>query len=279
MVRTFQLVSPLASNAYVMTRTTTHNIVMRPGVEAAARLLSLTPLSSAHLESWDLAASYYKEMLEGKGGCRLTALEKCRHDLDLVEQMSLTKDQLLDVIVEWKFLIGKPRNALRPLLRSNSDAAVISATQRAFATVDGIPKTNDIAANCVNIDNYNEELLKAMNHLCELRGVGPATASAGLCLYRPDIFVFMADEVIECLYEGKKGYTLKIYMEINSRCRGIASQLNIARKKVGNGTDPVVAWTPCTVGKTLWTVLSTIFNHETKNNHDTFRPRKRTKKY
>ena len=273
-------------------RSTLH-IDMRPGVEAAARLLSLSP-PSAHLESWDLAASYYKEMLAAKEcGTRLIALEKRREDLKLVEQMSLTKEQLVDVIVEWKFLIGKPRNALRPILRSNSDAAVISASQRAFATLDGIPKTNGIAAIC-DIDNcssyYNGEIIKAVNHLCELRGVGPATASAILCLHRPDIFVFMADEVIECLYEGKRGYTNKIYMQINDRCRDIASQLNIARQKMGNGTtDPVIVWTPCIVGEALWTVailsatncesgLSSIFDHDTKNKDDSLRSRKRTKK-
>ena len=137
----------------------------------------------------------------------MLAAKKCGIRLIELEKHSLTKDQLLDVIVEWKFLISKPRNALRPLLRSNSDAAVISASQRAFATLDGIPKTNGIAAN----------------HKGDESGVGPATASVILCLYRPDIFVFMADEVVECLYEGKRGYTNKIYMQINDRCRDIAS--------------------------------------------------------
>ena len=122
---------------------------MRPGVEASARLLSLSPLS-AHLQSWDRAASYYKEMLAAKKcGTRLIELEKHREDLKLVEQMSLTKEQLVDVIVEWKFLMGKPRNALRPLLQSNSDAAVISASRQAFATLDGIPTTNGMIAAIV----------------------------------------------------------------------------------------------------------------------------------
>jgi hypothetical protein len=77
----------------------------------------------------------------------MLAAKKCGIRIIDLEKHSLTKDQLLDVIVEWKFQISKPRNALRPLLRSNSDAAVISASQRAFATLDGIPKTNGIAAN------------------------------------------------------------------------------------------------------------------------------------
>ncbi|KAL7523168.1 hypothetical protein ACHAXR_000051 [Thalassiosira sp. AJA248-18] len=107
-----------------------------------------------------------------------------------------------------------------------------------------------------------------MNHLCELRGVGPATASAILCLYRPDIFAFMDDEVIECLYDGKRGYTLKIYLEVNERCREIATELNKARKNDGTSE-----WTPCKVGKALWALatmsavndedgLSEIFDNE-----------------
>ena len=60
-----------------------------------------------------------------------------------------------------KFLKGKHRNALRPLLRSNSDAAVISASQRAFATLDGIPKTNGIAAICDNDNCSSNYIVKS----------------------------------------------------------------------------------------------------------------------
>ena len=81
--------------------------------------------------------------------------------------------------------------------------------------------------------------------------MGPATASAILCLYRPDTFAFMHDEVIECLYNQKRGYTLKIYLAVNDRCREIANELNLA-----DGSKNSTEWTPCRVGKTLWTMAA-----------------------
>ena len=67
----------------------------------------------------------------------------------------------------------------------------------------------------------------------------PAASSAILSFFRPDLFVFMDDEVIECLYDGKREYNLKVYGEINTKCKSIATQL---------GDD----WTPRRVGRALW---------------------------
>jgi hypothetical protein len=263
-------------------------------------------------------------MIRAKGGAKLVELDARRENLPLAqffdqswpliadndkapaaEPVLLTKEHLLDVIVEWKFLKGKPRNALRPLLKSNTDASVAAASRRAFVAVDGIPKISDASSDDDNRNNYAKEITAAMNHLCEIRGVGPATASAVLCLYRPDVFAFMDDEVIECLYDGKRGYTLKIYLEVNDRCREIASQLNTVRKERKDDSEGFPSsssgggWTPCKVGMALWTVaimssndddrgLSTIFNCDApfigggcgsdEKNGTTHISRKRTKK-
>ena len=106
------------------------------------------------------------------------------------------------------------------------------------------------------------QVISAINHLCELNGVGPATASAILCLIKPEHFAFMDDEVIECLLPNKKrGYTLGIYMEVNGRCREIADELNLARrkKKRKRNVEEVTTdgpsseeWTCCKVGKAIW---------------------------
>ncbi|KAL3771246.1 hypothetical protein ACHAW5_006655 [Stephanodiscus triporus] len=295
----------------------------RPGVEASVRLRSLSPISD-HVDGWDRALSRYAAMIRAKGGTRLADLDARREGLPLARRCdrtwpriadeaeaapaaaagatSLTKEQLLDVIVEWKFLKGKPRNALWPLLRSNADASVAAASRRAFAAADGIPKTMSVDASSDGDDasRYATEIAAAVSRLCEIRGVGPATASAVLCLYRPDVFAFMDDEVIECLYDGKRGYTLKIYLEVNDRCREIASQLNMAmeeRKGDLEGSSSSSSgggWTPCKVGKALWTVatmsanddergLSTIFDCDAargpiEKNDSTLNSRKRTKK-
>lgn len=141
------------------------------------------------------------------------------------------------MIVPWKFAKGKPRNALKPMLNSNSEEAVRTATRRAF----------DVADNITALAADDDEVCAAINEMCVLRGVGPATASAVLNVYRPEAFVFMDDEVIECLYEGKRGYTLKVYNVVNSRCSEIARELN------GSGASK---WTPGRVGMALWAVAA-----------------------
>lgn len=62
----------------------------------------------------------------------------------------------------------------------------------------------------------------------------------------------MDDEVIECLYDKKRGYTLKIYMEVNDRCLEIARLLN---ECISGGEDKA-QWTPACVAKALWTVAT-----------------------
>jgi len=236
----------------------------RPGVEAAAQLVSLQPISN-HVDKWERASNQYDKMLKAKGGAKLVKLDKQINVIantwteSTTNDAYLIKEQLLDNIIQWKFTIGKPRNALKPLLQSNTDKSVIDATKLAFKVADEIP-INDTS------DDYTQQITDAMNHICELSGVGPATASAVLCLYRPDIFAFMHDEVIECLYDQKRGYTLKIYLAVNDRCKEIANELNLA-----SGNKNSTEWTPCRVGKTIWTMaamsatgdedcLSSIFN-------------------
>ena len=128
------------------------------------------------------------------------------------------------------------------MLKSNSDEEINVPSLSAFAAADKIPIDDPNG-------DYKKQISQAINHLCELKGVGPATASALLSLYAPENFAFMDDEVIECLYDGKRGYTLKIYLELNQKCREIAGELNTAM-----GT--YLEWTSARVGKALWTVAT-----------------------
>eukprot|EP00559_Dactyliosolen_fragilissimus_P000828 CAMPEP_0184868264 /NCGR_PEP_ID=MMETSP0580-20130426/29763_1 /TAXON_ID=1118495 /ORGANISM="Dactyliosolen fragilissimus" /LENGTH=210 /DNA_ID=CAMNT_0027369043 /DNA_START=103 /DNA_END=732 /DNA_ORIENTATION=- len=202
----------------------------RPGVEAAARLVSITQSStyssSQKLSLWSNIEAKYTEMLEEKGGKKLkeydARLQEIGEKLRNGKQSSITLDELFEV-VNWKFLKGKPRHALMNYLRSNSDTLVKDCSERSFAPIGG--HMND------TIKQDDIRITNAMNALCELKGVGPATASAILGLIRPDLFAFMDDEVIECLYEKKRGYTLKIYLDVNTECHKIAADL-------GNGWNP-----------------------------------------
>lgn len=221
----------------------------RPGVEAAARLVQLHRCE--HVQSWDKAYARYDDMIKAKGGAKLVKLDKQMKDTakcwqTAKESSALTKEELLDIIIGWKFTIGKPRHALKPLLNSNSQESVKIATKLAFEAADKIPCNGQD-------DKYTMQITSAMNHICELKGVGPATASAVLCLYRPDVFAFMHDEVIECLYDGKRGYTLKIYLAVNDKCREISNELNMA----SDNDDESAKWTAGKVSATLWAVATT----------------------
>ncbi len=158
----------------------------------------------------------------------------------------MTKDELLNVIIPWKFLKGKPRNALKPLLQSNTEESVIKASILAFNHADDAITTN-------NETQQQQQIQNAIQSLCQLSGVGPATASAILSASHPQLFAFMDDEVIECLYDAKRGYTAKIYGVVNERCRGIARELNEVACGEGGGSGE---WTPADVGKALWAVAT-----------------------
>ena len=231
----------------------------RPGVEAAARLVSLpieSSASSSSLNSWNTALSQYDSMIRAKGNTQLYNLDQQRDriaqqwkaDSQMKQKNNkrsagMTKDELLNVIIPWKFLKGKPRNALKPLLQSNTDESVIKASILAFNHADNaITTTND------DNQQQQQQIQNAIQSLCQLSGVGPATASAILSASHPQLFAFMDDEVIECLYDAKRGYTAKIYGCVNERCRGIARELN----EVSGGGE----WTPADVGKALWTVAT-----------------------
>jgi hypothetical protein len=227
------------------------NNYTRQGVEAASRLVKCTDE-----QIWFQTEAKYQEMLEAKGGAELVELDKYCEDLVQImkERKNISKAELLK-IVQWKFLKGKPRHALMNHLRANSDDAVQEHTEAGIGFAD------------------NGDSKKAIAIIAGLRGVGPATASAILSLYKPDMFAFMDDEVIECLYDGKRGYTAAIYHIVNDKCN------DLAQKFMGD-------WDPRKIGRALWTAarISATGGHDfteiksDKDSTSTSRPTKRRKK-
>mmetsp|Transcript_15696 Transcript_15696/g.28548 ORF Transcript_15696/g.28548 Transcript_15696/m.28548 type:complete len:267 (-) Transcript_15696:1348-2148(-) len=204
------------STVAIMTKST----YTRPGVAAAARLASIESLTI-----WKRTESQYSDMISEKGGDKLLSLDKFCDELGEkltgMTEPFISEEELFKV-VEWKFAKGKPRYALMKYLKANGEDSIKKASREAFASVD------------------EDDIQASINKFCQLKGVGPATASAILSLYKPDLFSFMDDEVIECLFDGKRGYTLKIYMAVNNKCAELATTLGSA-------------WTPRRVGKALWT--------------------------
>jgi hypothetical protein len=133
--------------------------------------------------------------------------------------------------------VGKKRIYNLKHLDANTDATIQEYSRLAVA-----------AARRLNLDECVDEdgslsatgrksIQEVLSHLVELKGVGPATASAILTLVRPDLFCYLYDEAIDC-FESKRDYTVPVYLRVNSRCLEIANRIG--------------GWTPARVAKSIW---------------------------
>jgi hypothetical protein len=115
--------------------------------------------------------------------------------------------QELSNITTWKLKRGKWRPRLQTLVNSNEDASVRAASAAAFATVDSDPGA-------------------AIDALCDLKGVGPATAAAVLAILRSDV-AFMSDELLRTVpaMNGQLKYTKKVFLTLLDESRKKAAEL------------------------------------------------------
>ncbi len=68
----------------------------------------------------------------------------------------------------------------------------------------------------------------AVKHLCQLKAIGPATASGVLCAAAPHLVPFMADEAVMSVPElGKIDYTLKYFLGYARKVQEKVKQLNL----------------------------------------------------
>lgn len=183
---------------------------------------------------WDAIDRHYDRMIKMKGGDKLSQLDEARSALG--KKLRSEKNPFLCLddlfqIVEWKFGKGKPRHALWKHLKSIQEKDLKTLSMESFERA----QKGDVRG--------------AVEELSKLSGVGPATASAILSIYKPEYFTFMDDEVIEALYDdGKRGYTIKIYLEVNTKCQKIAHDLNEEDRR-----NSTASWTCHRVGRALWT--------------------------
>ncbi|KAL8492182.1 hypothetical protein ACS0TY_023712 [Phlomoides rotata] len=103
----------------------------------------------------------------------------------------ITTDEL-SRLMEWKLGRGKWRPRLLAFVSSLNDAVVTDASRKAFASLPDVSK--------------------AISELTVLKGVGPATASAVLAAYAPDLAPFMSDEAMVAVLGDSKDYSLKRYV-------------------------------------------------------------------
>jgi hypothetical protein len=122
-------------------------------------------------------------------------------------------------IMKWKLTRGKFR-PLQKLVESNDKSKVVDFSTTAFQELE------------------NKNLQRAFDAICQLKGVGVATASAIFAFVAPDLAPFMADEVIESATSAGRDYNMRTYLSMCESLREKARRLR---------------WDLERVGRTLWT--------------------------
>jgi hypothetical protein len=146
----------------------------------------------------------------------------------------VTKDEFLDIL-RWKMKRGDWREVNRVRI-ANTDARVIErAAREAYAAAHVLPADTATASR---------EFKQPVKLLSELDGVGPATASAVLAPYRPDLYPFF-DEWIgrQIPGLGKVAFTPSYYWKYAEALRNKAKELQALCS---------ARWNAHQVGQALW---------------------------
>ncbi|KAG9440660.1 hypothetical protein H6P81_020825 [Aristolochia fimbriata] len=161
---------------------------------------------------WKDAISAYQTRLESRGKPDLVRLDDFyRNHLPILlhardPKAYMTKAELKE-LMQWKLSRGKWRPRLMDFVSKLDEVEVETASQKAF--------------------EFLPDISKAISELTILKGVGPATASAVLAAYAPDIAPFMSDEAMVAALGNSKDYTLKQYLILVEKLQNKAKELSI----------------------------------------------------
>jgi hypothetical protein len=185
--------------------------------------------TSGACDTWSAALAGYENCVASQPSALLQQRDPW-YRLELPRLISerpvpfLMREELVWV-VEWKMARGVWRARNLHLARSNGSQEVAAASRAAFAAVP--------------------DERSPLKLLGGLKGVGPATASAVLAAYRPELYPFFDDVVaaqVPGLVAGE--FTLKAYLAYAAALRARAAELGAA--------CPDGGWTPQAIGLALW---------------------------
>ncbi|KRX03592.1 hypothetical protein PPERSA_04144 [Pseudocohnilembus persalinus] len=152
----------------------------------------------------------YEYFLKQKNGEQLVELEKKLQEIGNNIRNSNLKQPYkfnikdLSTLMSWKLKRGVHRPSLEKLIQQNQDSLVQEQFGLVFKDLFGKKEIS------------KEEVGKALDQICVLKGVGPATGSKVLSLINPYI-PFMSDEALKCnglqLQYNKSTY-FKLYEKI-----------------------------------------------------------------
>uniref|UniRef100_A0ACD5W9R2 Uncharacterized protein n=1 Tax=Avena sativa TaxID=4498 RepID=A0ACD5W9R2_AVESA len=183
--------------------------------------------ASSDGEAWRAALAAYDRRLASLDKPDLLEVDSFyRHDLPLLLRRRdpdpfIAKSELVQLL-QWKLSRGKWRPRLMDFVKSLDDEVVESASRKAFAVLP--------------------DLSKAITELTVLKGIGPATASAVLAAYAPDVAPFMSDEAMIAALGNAKEYTLKQYLAFAEKLQAKAKELSVGGE----------SFTPSNIERALW---------------------------
>ncbi|KAF6136772.1 hypothetical protein GIB67_020094 [Kingdonia uniflora] len=169
--------------------------------------------SCSDLSLWRYSLSTYQPLLQSLNKPDLIHLDDFyRNQLPpLLHQRNpnsfITKSEL-SKLMQWKLTRGKWRPRLLDSVSSLDETLVESASRKAFESLPDVEK--------------------AISELTVLKGVGPATASAVLAVYTPDVAPFMSDEAMVAALGNSKDYTLKQYLKFTEKLQAKSKILHLA---------------------------------------------------
>ncbi|CAH1443384.1 unnamed protein product [Lactuca virosa] len=188
---------------------------------------------SSDVNLWKESLSAYESRIESIGKPNLVSLDQfyCKELPPLIRQRNpnphITTPEL-SKLMQWKLTRGKWRPRLLDFVSSLNEDTVISASQKAFKSLPDVSK--------------------AISELTVLKGVGPATASAVLAAYAPDIAPFMSDEAMVAALGNSKEYTLKKYLVFVDKLQAKAKELSVDEEEVFTPSDVERALWSCAIG-------------------------------
>jgi len=142
------------------------------------------------------------------------------------KEAHLTHEEIVQTI-KWKLARGQFRPRLKDLIQMNTPRVVMQESKKAFRAIE---KKKDLEA--------------AVSALSNLKGVGPAMASAVLAAGAPEIAPFMADELLMSMPEVEGiDYTMKEYMKLVEKTNECVDRLNAQGG----------SWNPHKVEMAVWT--------------------------
>ncbi|EPS73631.1 hypothetical protein M569_01125, partial [Genlisea aurea] len=184
-------------------------------------------MDTSDVDRWKEVLKHYEAVMEALQKPDLVSMDDFyRRELpDLLRGREpgayITKGELYR-LMQWKLRRGKWRPRLLSFVSDLRDDAVRDCSRKAFSSLPDISK--------------------AVSELTVLKGVGPATASAVLAAFSPDIVPFMSDEAMEAVIGDSKDYSLKRYTMFVDKIQAKAKELSTSE-------DP---FQPSDVERALW---------------------------